>query len=458
MDQCMSISTDGKPMTIRTVTVIGAGGAMGTGVSGLFAAYGGLRVYMVNRTPERGAAAVGRAVRSVRGSSISSRLIPTPFEKLEEAVADSDLVFESAAEDTAVKASLLTRAAAALRPGAWLCTGTSGLSVTELAARLPVEVRPRFFGMHFFNPPGKMPLCELIPTPDTDRDLIAEARAWLETVLLRQVVTVGDKPAFLANRIGLYFLNRAAALADTYRARGGIDYIDAIFGGCTGRAMSPLATVDFIGLDVHDAIMRNLQENTEDCAHDTFAVPEYMRELIRRGATGGKAGAGLFRKGTDEDGKPVREVYDIETDGYRPIRAYGCSFAEKMDDHLRDGDYAGGFSVLLEDTSDEAAICREMIGNYLLYAAVTATEVGCSLADADTAMATGFNWCPPLAWIDGLRSAHPDPLSRLCQPLCTSDQLRDALACLRGAEAGMPRGQGRLSVYDFRPYFRAEHS
>lgn len=444
--------------TIRTVTVVGAGGVMGARMSGLFAAYGGLRVYMVNRTPERGAAAVGRAVHSIRGSSIVPRLIPTPFEKLEEAVADSDLVFESAAEDAAVKTVLLNRAASALRPGAWLCTGTSGLSVTELAASLPAEVRPRFFGMHFFNPPGKMPLCELIPTPDTDRELLVEARVWLETVLLRQVVTVGDKPAFLANRIGLYFLNRAAALADTYRARGGIDYVDAIFGGCTGRAMPPLTTVDFIGLDVHDAIMRNLSENTNDCAHDTFAVPGYIRELIRRGATGSKAGAGLFRKGTDENGKSVREVYDIETDDYRPIRAYGFPFVEKMDDRLRDGDYAGAFQALLEDTSDEAVICREMIGHYLLYAAVTAAEEGCSLADADTAMATGFNWCPPLAWMDALKCAGSDPLSRLCEPLCICDQLRDALTCLRAAEAGKPVGQGRLSAYDFRPYFRAERS
>lgn len=438
---------------IRTVTVIGAGGVMGARMSGLFAAYGGLRVYMVNRTPERGAAAVGRAVRSVRGSSIAPRLIPTPFEELEEAVADSDLVFESVAENATVKTALLTRAAGALGPGAWLCTGTSGLSVTELAEHLPAEVRPRFFGMHFFDPPGKMPLCELIPTPDTDRALLGQARQWLETALLRQVVTVGDKPAFLANRIGLCFLNRAAALADTYRARGGIDYVDAIFGGYTGRAMPPLTTVDLIGLDVHDAIMRNLWENTNDCAHDTFAVPGYIRELIHRGATGSKAGAGLFRKETDENGEPVRKVYDIETDGYRPIRAYGFPFVEKMGDHLRDGDYAGTFRALLEDTSDEAAICREMIGSYLLYAAVTTIEVGCSLADADIAMATGFNWCPPLAWMDALKCVEPDPLGRLCEPLCTCDQLRDALACLRETEKRLPVG-ARLSAFDYRPYFR----
>lgn len=455
MDHHANILRGGDRASIHTVTVIGAGGVMGALLSGFFAAYGGLRVYMVNRTPERGAAAVGRAVRSVRGSSIASRLIPIPFDRLEEAVADSDLVFESVAEDLSIKTALLTRAAGALRPGAWLCTGTSGLSVTALAEALPAEVRPRFFGMHFFDPPGKMPLCELIPTPDTDRALLGQARQWLETALLRQVVMVEDRPAFLANRIGLYFLNRVAILADTYRARGGIDYVDAIFGGYTGRAMSPSSTVDLIGLDVHAAILRNLRENTGDCVHDDFILPPYLEELIRRGALGNKTRGGLFRRATGEgeDGTPRREVYDIETGCYRPIQAYSFPFVEAMGVCLRDGDYAGAFSALLEDPSDEAIICRDMIGRYLLYAAVTAAEVGCSLRDADVAMATGFNWCPPLAWIDALRTVDPNPLARLCEPLCTCGQLRDALSYLRAGEERRSAG-ARLSAFDYRPYFR----
>ena len=76
-------------------------------------------------------------------------------------------------------------------------------------------------GMHLFNPPGKMTLCELIPTPDTDPALADAVQDWLERTLRRQVVRTGDTPAFLANRIGLCFLHGAAHLAETCRDRGG---------------------------------------------------------------------------------------------------------------------------------------------------------------------------------------------------------------------------------------------
>ena len=123
------------PLQIRTVTVLGASGTMGAVAAGLFAAYGEAQVYVTGRDSRRTAAAVGRAARSVRGDSIRTRMTPVAWEELERAVAVSDLVFESVAEDAAVKAAVLARAAAAMRPDALLCTGSSGLSVTRLPRR-----------------------------------------------------------------------------------------------------------------------------------------------------------------------------------------------------------------------------------------------------------------------------------------------------------------------------------
>ena len=73
-----------------------------------------------------------------------------------------------------------------------------------------------------------------------------------------------DSPAFLGNRIGFQFINEALQYAEKYKFNGGIDYIDAILGPFTGRAMSPLVTANFVGLDVHKAIVDNLYENTRD--------------------------------------------------------------------------------------------------------------------------------------------------------------------------------------------------
>ena len=99
------------PLQIRTVTVLGASGTMGAAAAGLFAAYGEAQVYVTGRDSRRTAAAVGRAARSVRGDSIRTRMTPVAWEELERAVAVSDLVFESVAEDAAVKAAVVRNGA-----------------------------------------------------------------------------------------------------------------------------------------------------------------------------------------------------------------------------------------------------------------------------------------------------------------------------------------------------------
>lgn len=442
------------PLPVRTVTVLGASGTMGAAIAGLFAAYGNAHVFITGRNAEHTRTAVSRAARSVRGDSIRSRLTPVAWEELESAVAASDLVFESVAEDPAVKASVLSRAAAVLRPDALLCTGSSGLSVAALAGALPDGVRNRFFGMHLFNPPGKMTLCELIASPYTDMTLLKAVLPWLEGTLGRHVVCPKDRPAFLANRIGLAFLHKAAWMADECRGRGGIDYVDALLGGFSGRAMPPLATVDFIGLDVHAAIIRNLWDNTDDCLHDLYRLPPYMDDLIAHGALGRKSGGGLFRRGTDEAGHEVREVYDIASGKYRRAVRYAFPFAAGMCACLHEGNYTGAFRILMQDASEEAHRCRTMLGQYVLYAAVVAEDTRCSLHDADVAMAAGFNWCPPLALLDALRTAG-DPFG-LCAPLCRGEQEQAAFARLQNATAAPGARDGRLSAFDYRPFFRAE--
>lgn len=69
---------------------------------------------------------------------------------------------------------------------------------------------------------------------------------------------VKDNPAFLGNRIGFQFINDAMQYADRFKDNGSIDYIDAILGSFTERSMAPLTTSDFVGLDVHKAIVDNI--------------------------------------------------------------------------------------------------------------------------------------------------------------------------------------------------------
>ena len=149
---------------VKVVTVIGATGTMGANVAGIFAAFGNAKVYIVGRDIEKVRNIIPRIVGSVKADSIIKNLIPADYTALETCVAESDLVFESLSENMELKIEMASKIAGSLREDAISCTGTSGLSVTTIAEVYPQKLREHFFGVHMFNPPYSMPLCELVST------------------------------------------------------------------------------------------------------------------------------------------------------------------------------------------------------------------------------------------------------------------------------------------------------
>lgn len=267
-------------MKIKTVTVIGANGTMGTNVSAIFASFGNAKVYMVSRDIEKSKKAALQAGKTVKADSIVNNLVPADYSMLAECVKESDLVFESAAENLEIKIDLHTLIGKSLKKGAVACTGSSGLSISRLAECYPDDLRNQFFGVHMFNPPYQLPLCELTASPYSDMEMYVELKVYLDERLHRTVAESKDLPAFLGNRIGFYFINEALIYSERYQDNGGIDYIDSILGPFTGRTMPPITTADFVGLDVHKAIVDNIYENTSDYVHEQFVLPAYVQKLI----------------------------------------------------------------------------------------------------------------------------------------------------------------------------------
>jgi 3-hydroxyacyl-CoA dehydrogenase len=190
---------------INTVTVVGANGTMGRNIAAIFASFGKATVYLVSRSADKSNRARETAYRSVRAESIKNRMIPADYGQLEECVNASDLIFEACAENWAVKESVHQMISDALRnlpvenaANKVICSGTSGLSITSLAELYQEPYRMHVIGMHLFNPPYQMTLCELTPTVYTDRDFFDSVRNYTEKVLLRTTVEVKDSPAFLA--------------------------------------------------------------------------------------------------------------------------------------------------------------------------------------------------------------------------------------------------------------------
>ena len=432
-------------LDIKSVTVIGATGTMGANVAGIFASFGDAKVYCVGRDIEKVRKTIPRIVKSVKADAIAKNLIPADFSMLEQCVSDSDLVFESSKEDINVKTEIAKRVGAALKPHAISATGSSGLSITTIAECYPEALRSRFFGIHMFNPPYTLPLCELTPTKYSDKMLQAEIKDYLKIKLIRTVVEVKDSPAFLGNRIGFQFINEALQYAEKYKDNGGIDYIDAILGSFTGRTMPPLTTSDFVGLDVHKAIVDNLYENTNDYAHDTFVLPPFASKLVAEGKLGRKSGGGLYQLVKYENGLKRRTVYDINTGLYRDVIPYVFPFADKIKRRLAEGDYQKAFERLVNNHSQEAEICLSFLLKYIVYSLYATEEVGYKTKAADDVMATGFNWCPPLAMYQALSTVANVPslikerLPEICQKIDVDHYLADV----------------QPSKHDYRIYFKS---
>lgn len=434
-------------MKINIVTVVGANGTMGTNVSAIFASFGNAKVYMVSRDIDKSKKAVIKAGKSVKADAIISNLIPADYSMLDQCVSESDLVFESAAENLEIKIDLHTKIGKSLKKGAVACTGSSGLSITRLAECYPEELRNQFYGVHMFNPPYQLTLCELTASPYSDMNLYKDLKDYLANTLHRTVAESKDLPAFLGNRIGFYFINEALIYAERYQDNGGIDYIDAILGPFTGRTMPPITTADFVGLDVHKAIMDNLYANTNDYVHEKFIMPEYVQKLIDKGYLGRKRGQGLYKLIKGDNGFKRMMVWDIKEGGFRDTINYSFPFALKMKEYLKVGDYDKAILELINNHSQEADICLRFLLRYIIYALWTAEHVGYDLRVADDVMATGFTWCPPFAMMEAF--------TRVCDlGQLMKERLRPEIVA--AVDIDHIIAEQIKSKYDYRIYFKAK--
>lgn len=434
-------------MNIRTVTVIGANGTMGSNISGIFASFGDARVYMICRKMEDAVKAQQKAALSVKAEAIGKNLIPKTYDDLEECIAESDLIFESVAEDLRIKKEIYDRISNYINSHTIIGTGTSGLSINELSTCLSENAKTRFMGIHMYNPPYNMTLCEVIPSRSTDTKIMGEVKSYLKNTLLRKVVEVKDEPAFMGNRIGFQFINEAMQYAEAYKDNGGIDYIDAILGPFTGRSMAPLTTSDFVGLDVHKAIVDNVYSHTKDYAHETFRMPEYALKLIEEHKLGRKSGCGLYQAVINSDGTKTIQVYDISSGTYRPKIKYAFPFAKQMIEELRKGNYSTAFEKLSNNHSIEATICIQFLVKYVIYSLMITKAIGENIHSADDVMATGFSWVPPLAVIDAFGGA--DKFRRIAEDKLPKEFMASII--IDEVFCNVPK-----SKYDYRPFFKAK--
>ena len=376
------------------VPILGANGTMGAPSGAVFAG-AGFEVVMLARDLDKARTALAGAQSAARADAVADRVKLGTYDKdLERTVAEADLIFESLAEDLSLKKTFFERVDKCRRPDSIVATGSSGLSIAEMARGRSDSFRQHFLGVHLFNPPQVIVGTEVIPHPGTDPKVTNDTCALFATRLGRKVIVTRDRPAFVGNRVGFKVLNECAELSEEH----GVAFIDYVVGPHTGRAMAPLATIDLVGWDVHKAIVDNVYANTEDEARSSFRLPAFMERGIKEGKLGDKTPkeGGFYRK----NGKVV-EVLDPKTGSYKLLeKPTPVPFLEKMKQFNREGRYSQAFNVFAEARGDEADLARRVILGYVSYALNRVGEVAQSAADVDTIMSYGFNWAPPTVIVD----------------------------------------------------------
>lgn len=369
---------------------------MGSGSGAVFAAAGIPTVFLA-RTTEKAEAGRARAESMVKSTAISRFITTGNYDAdLEKAVAGADLIFEAVSEDLDTKRTFFARVDRVRKADAIVATVSSGLSIAAMCAGQSDGFRRHFLGMHFFNPPTVIVGCELIPHAGTDPTVTAQARELMADPLGREVVETTDTPAFAGNRVGFKVLNEVAQLAEEH----GVAFMDQLVGPHSGRAMPPLVTIDFVGWDVHKAIVDNLYANTKDEAHAAFKLPAYMQRGIDAGRLGNKTKAGFFKK----DGKAMF-VLDAKSGDYRPLAEVATpvpAFVEQMKTSIRVGRYERAMDAFCTATGKEAELLRRIVLGYISYGLMRVGQVVQHARDVDRIMGFGFNWAPPSVLVDAI--------------------------------------------------------
>jgi 3-hydroxyacyl-CoA dehydrogenase len=292
-----------------------------------------------------------------------------------------DLVIEAIAERMDWKLDLYRKIAPALAPHAIVASNTSGLSITKLSEALPEEIKPRFCGIHFFNPPRYMYLVELIPTPTTRPEILDQLETFVTTAAGKGVVRAKDTPNFIANRVGIAGMLATMKEAENFGLT--YDVVDDLTGKKLGRASSgTFRTADVVGLDTMSHVIKTLQDNlADDPFAASYATPAVLSALIDAGALGQKTGAGFFKK----VGKDILRLDPAKKDY---VAAGG-----KADDivaRILRKPAAERLKLLRESSNPQAQFLWAILRDGFHYAAVHLADIADSAREVDLAMRWGF--------------------------------------------------------------------
>ncbi len=377
---------------IRKAAVIGAG-VMGAGIAAQFA-NAGIPVLLLDIVPpgakDRDALAAGAIARMLKTepapfmSARAAKLVTAG--NLEDHVgklAECDWIVEAVVERLDVKQALYRKIDAVRRPGTAISSNTSTIPLNLLIRGSSEAFARDFLITHFFNPPRYMRLLEIVAGEHTDPQLVQTIGDFADRVLGKSVVRCKDSPGFIANRLGVYWLQ--VGVIEALDAGLTVEEADAVIGKPLGIPKTGVfGLIDLVGLDLMPHINASLARAlpAQDAFHSANRDLPLIDKMIAEGLTGRKGKGGFYRLNRSGGGK-VKESLDLATGAYRAERKAELPELAAAGKDLR------GF---LTGDSKSGRYAWAVLGRTLSYAASLIPEAADDVSAIDEAMRLGYNW------------------------------------------------------------------
>lgn len=366
---------------IKKAAVIGAG-TMGSGIAAHLA-NAGLDVVLLDLDAELAAGGVTRQLK-VGGFMLPefAGRVKTGSTKTDlHLLADVDWVVEAVAERLDIKHALFHSIDSVRKPTAIISSNTSTIPLHDLLDGFSEDFAGHFLITHFFNPPRVMRLLELVTGPKTRPEVTSVIARFCDERLGKGVVPCKDRPGFIGNRIGCYWL--AAGLSEGIALGIDVEVADAAQGKPFGFPKTGIyGLYDLIGIDLMPYLIRSLQSTLPktDAIQSYEAEPPLEKDMLARGLTGRKGGGGFYKLSAD---KKTKEVIDLKTGEYRPQRPVQSDSLDAA---------RGDARALLDHPGIAGRYAWAVISRTLAYAASLVPEITDRTDLVDEAMRLGYGW------------------------------------------------------------------
>lgn len=392
---------------IQKVGVLGSG-VMGAGIAA-HVANAGIPVVLLDIAQE------GPGGRSALGSSESSRSAlaigaieklkktkPSPLMSASRAklitpgnleddlamLADCDWIIEAVIERVDIKQKVFRAVDGVRKAGSIVSSNTSTIPFAKLMEGLPEAFARDFLITHFFNPPRYMRLLELVSGPHTRPEATALVHRFCDVQLGKSVVVCKDTPAFIANRIGTFWIE--SAIREAFDGGLTVEEVDALAGKAFGFPKTGVfGLLDLVGIDLGPHVAKSLLATlpADDWYCKTHVDSPFIDKMIADGYTGRKGKGGFYRM-ENRDGKKVKQAIDLRTGEYRDlVEARLASIGV-----AKGSSKGGGPRAILEHPDKGGRYSWKMIASTLSYALEVAPQIAADLNSIDEALRTGFSW------------------------------------------------------------------